>query len=174
MLSILRKRRPRLEGDQFIGSLRVRMPLEEGVKDLQVQVHYPGNKDGELLTNDRFPLMRPEVLQAIGDAKGIPASALRSLFGGSMQEDPSCEVSTASKWPIAVFTSGSPVTEVEAIGALQIWGSCEMYTQFLRDLASYGMVVIAIEHEEQLQLMKLRTVFMSFVLRLIYSSAADK
>lgn len=111
------------------------MPLEEGVKDLQVQVHYPGNKDGELLTNDRFPLMRPEVLQAIGDAKGIPASALRSLFGGSMQEDPSCEVSTASKWPIAVFTSG-------------IWGSCEMYTQFLRDLASYGMVVIAIEHED--------------------------
>ena len=49
-----------------------------------------------------------------------------------------------------------------------------MYTQFLRDLASYGMVVIAIEHEEQLQLMKLRTVFMSFVLRLIYSIAADK
>ena len=29
MLSILRKRRPRLEGDQFIGSLRVRMPLED-------------------------------------------------------------------------------------------------------------------------------------------------
>ena len=175
-------------------------------------------------------------------------NSLRTLRG--MQEDPSCEVSTASKWPIAVFTSGSPVTEVEAIGALQfqmegkrmvngsaffvsgnfgyysfcccptpinptymlwnlaysyvhtcirtyvrpsihtymhtcmhmhmqspfwslcwdlpnhrpfddiprIWGSCEMYTQFLRDLASYGMVVIAIEHEEQLQLMKLRGV----------------
>ena len=30
MLSILRKRRPQLEGDHFIGSLRVRMPLEDG------------------------------------------------------------------------------------------------------------------------------------------------
>eukprot|EP00913_Durusdinium_trenchii_P004092 g3791.t1 len=29
-----------------------------------------------------------------------------------------------------------------------IWGACEMYTQFCRDLASFGIVVIAMEHED--------------------------
>ena len=68
-----------------------------------------------------FPLFSSHVVHRHKPQSISPShdstNSLRTLRG--MQEDPSCEVSTASKWPIAVFTSGSPVTEVEAIGALQ-------------------------------------------------------
>ena len=53
------------------------------------------------------------------------------------------------------FRSAEPVHFASYNDIPRIWGSCEMYTQFVRDLASYGMVVIAIEHEVQLQLMEL-------------------
>eukprot|EP00434_Breviolum_minutum_P030248 symbB.v1.2.026754.t2/scaffold2681.1/size73127/3 len=126
-----------LRGDVFVGSMRVRMPIAEdfGMKDLQVQVHYPGKKDAPLMMEEKFPFMRTEVTDAIGESKGIPTWVLKSLFKGSTQLDPCCEPSTSSKWPIVIFSSG-------------IWGSCEMYTQYLRDLASFGMVVISIEHED--------------------------
>merc|ERR1712048_220007 len=41
----------------------------------------------------------------------------------------------AEKWPIVVFSSG-------------LFGCCEMYTQFCRDLASIGAIVLAVEHED--------------------------
>jgi dienelactone hydrolase len=38
-------------------------------------------------------------------------------------------------WPIVLFSSG-------------LFGCCEMYTQFCRELASAGAIVIAVEHED--------------------------
>jgi len=70
--------------------------------------------------------------------RDIPLWAFRSLLGHCMQLDlPSfpAQPDKLKKWPIVVFDSG-------------IWGTCEMYTQFCRDLASLGMIVIALEHED--------------------------
>ncbi|CAJ1339400.1 unnamed protein product, partial [Effrenium voratum] len=93
---------------------------------------------------DKGPLFRTEVLELLAEQIKLPRWAVRSLYKGDTQLDPpvapagaeAAEAEAASAaWPVAVFSSG-------------LLGSCEMYTQFCRDVASLGWVVIALEHED--------------------------
>jgi len=59
------------------------------------------------------------------------------LLGGELQLDPPRMPldHLDAGWPVILFSSG-------------LYGSLEMYTQFCRDLASTGAIVIAVEHED--------------------------
>ncbi|CAJ1450848.1 unnamed protein product [Effrenium voratum] len=142
MLSFLRRSRPELHGQHPLGCIRTRMQLTAD-KDIQVQVHYPGDTAAPPIS-DKGPLFRTEVLELLAEQIKLPRWAVRSLYKGDTQLDPpvapaaaeAAEAEAASAaWPVAVFSSG-------------LLGSCEMYTQFCRDVASLGWVVIALEHED--------------------------
>ncbi|CAJ1372056.1 unnamed protein product [Effrenium voratum] len=140
--SFLRRSRPELHGQHPLGCIRTRMQLTAD-KDIQVQVHYPGDTAAPPIS-DKGPLFRTEVLELLAEQIKLPRWAVRSLYKGDTQLDPpvapaaaeAAEAEAASAaWPVAVFSSG-------------LLGSCEMYTQFCRDVASLGWVVIALEHED--------------------------
>lgn len=73
-----------------------------------------------------------------------------NLLGGSHLN--SIIIVSVEHWYQPTNQPKPPGENRKAMGILlswwaRIWGSCEMYTQYLRDLASFGMVVISIEHE---------------------------
>jgi len=91
----------------------------------------------QALDEKLFPWFRLEVIDAVAEGYGLPKFALRSLLGGQRQLDRPYAPKKADGrgWPIVLFTSG-------------IWGCCEMYTQFCREIASTGAIVVALEHED--------------------------
>jgi len=137
-LSIVRPCHPRPSGEHALGCIRARLPPAPGSsgKGLLVQVHYPADLKLPRFAVETVPWFRPEVIQEISTGYGIPLSALSSLLSRQRQLDaPNTPRDAEVGWPIAVFTSG-------------IWGCCEMYTQFCREIASCGAIVIALEHED--------------------------
>eukprot|EP00405_Crypthecodinium_cohnii_P010889 CAMPEP_0206432732 /NCGR_PEP_ID=MMETSP0324_2-20121206/8129_1 /ASSEMBLY_ACC=CAM_ASM_000836 /TAXON_ID=2866 /ORGANISM="Crypthecodinium cohnii, Strain Seligo" /LENGTH=394 /DNA_ID=CAMNT_0053898895 /DNA_START=47 /DNA_END=1231 /DNA_ORIENTATION=+ len=139
----LRPRHPKPIGEHAIGILRERLPGADGSdkSGLLAQVHYPVDPHSPEVSGHACSWFRDEVLQCIGEGYNINPRALRSLLGGVRSLDaarPPLSASSSVKterWPVVVFTSG-------------LWGCCEMYTQFCRDLASCGAIVIALEHED--------------------------
>lgn len=130
---------PPLLGEHAVGAVRTRLPNPSASEagGLLAQVHYPAEPSSSRnCTSPGFPYFRPEVITRIAAGQGVPEWALKSSLGRG-QLDPTCppKQGPGQGWPVVVFSSG-------------IWGSVEMYTLFCRQLASNGMVVIAIEHED--------------------------
>ncbi|CAE6919411.1 paf-2 [Symbiodinium natans] len=138
-LSVVRPRRPKTYRSTPLGCFRERLPLDgHCMQDILLQAFYPAEADAAPMRAEVEPLIRDEILKAFSAYKGIPLLALRSLIGGSKLPDrarPPASPEGGGKWPIVVFCSG-------------LWGSCEMYTQFCRDVASLGMIVLAMEHAD--------------------------
>jgi len=137
-LSLLKPSHPAPGGEYEVGCIRGRLaPADDGTPGLFAQVHYPADTSAAQLDIPRFPWFRREVIQEIAQGYGVPHFALRSLLEGHCQLDPAYAPKQApgTGWPTVVFSSG-------------IWGCCEMYTQFCRELASTGLIVIAVEHED--------------------------
>jgi len=130
---------PPLLGEHAVGAVRTRLPNPSASEagGLLAQVHYPTDStNSKDCTRSGFPYFRPEVISSIAANQGVPKWALASILGRT-QLDPTCppKRGPGRGWPIVVFSSG-------------LWGSVEMYTTFCRQLASNGMVVVAIEHED--------------------------
>jgi len=89
------------------------------------------------MSAERCTWFRAEVLEKIAELYGLPRRLVLALLNGR----PPLDVAYApmrhgdAGWPVLVFTSG-------------LYGTCEMYTQFCRDLAAAGAIVIALEHED--------------------------
>lgn len=139
----LRPRHPKPLGSHTVGALRARLPAagskgQEAARGLLAQVHYPVEPSAERFDAAPFEYFRPEVIRTIAEGYSIPHFLLSYVLGGQPQIDASrvpkrCK--DGSGWPILIFSSG-------------LWGSCEMYTQLCRELASSGAVVVALEHED--------------------------
>jgi len=101
------------------------------------QVHYPATQE-RARDAPPFPWFRREVIEALA-VQNIPGvtSLLKATLSNCSQLNPSLEPlpSNEQAWPVIMFSSG-------------LFGSCEMYSQFCRELASFGAIVIAIEHED--------------------------
>lgn len=125
-------------GRYALGAIRVRLPPAPGRTEagMFAQVSYPATA-GPNLNAEPFKYFRPEVLAAISAGRKQPAWTMRWVVGSGAQIDPPGAPLTgdAGKWPIIVFSSG-------------IWGCCEMYTQLIRELASFGAIVVALEWED--------------------------
>lgn len=134
---------PKPAGPHQLGCMRLRLPplpQEPPAPRLLVQVTYPSEPSSRGATQGKreCPYFRPEVLAHLAKSYGVPAFVFRFLFHGDVRQvDPSAppRLCSAVRWPIIIFSSG-------------LWGSCEMYTQFCRELSSAGAVVVAVEHED--------------------------
>lgn len=131
---------PRLLGEHVVGAVRTRLPNPSAsvAGGLLAQVHYPAEPSSlSSCASSGFPYFRPEVIASLAAGQGVPEWFLKSSLGSRRQLDPTYlpKQGPGQGWPVAVFSSG-------------LWGSAEMYTIFCRQLASNGMVVIAIEHED--------------------------
>lgn len=138
-LSVVRPCHPGPSGEHALGCLRARLPPAPGSssKGLLAQVHYPADPKLDRFAVETVRWFRYEVIEKIATGYGLPLSVLSSLLSHTRQLDaPNAPKHKAEAgWPIVLFTSG-------------IWGSCEMYTQFCREVASSGAIVIALEHED--------------------------
>lgn len=141
-LSMLRQKHPRPLGThgKALGCLRCRLPSPPNAVEhgRLAQIHYPADPAAPDYKSSPFPWFREEVIREIATGYGIPVFLMNSLLRGAKQLDPPQAIKKNADgvgWPVIVFSSG-------------IWGSCEMYTQFCRDLASAGFIVIALEHED--------------------------
>ncbi|CAE7232704.1 plg7 [Symbiodinium sp. CCMP2592] len=138
---LLRPSRPAPFGEvQKLGSVRQRLTFEtttkNGAQDLLVQAFYPA-EDVRNPDAKEEPFFREQIYTEIGTKRDIPLWGLRALLDFPQIDAPlrPGKPDSSKKWPVAVFSSG-------------LWGSCEMYTQFCRDLASLGVIVLALEHED--------------------------
>lgn len=138
---LLRPSRPAPFGEiKKLGCVRQRLTFEtttkNGVQDLLVQAFYPA-EDARNPEAKEEPYFREQIYTEIGTKKDIPLWGLRALLDFPQIDAPlrPAKPESSKKWPVAVFSSG-------------LWGSCEMYTQFCRDLASLGVIVLALEHED--------------------------
>eukprot|EP00927_Polykrikos_kofoidii_P072114 TRINITY_DN68268_c0_g1_i1.p1 TRINITY_DN68268_c0_g1~~TRINITY_DN68268_c0_g1_i1.p1 ORF type:complete len:395 (-),score=46.41 TRINITY_DN68268_c0_g1_i1:50-1234(-) len=140
-LSLLRPGHPQPLGEHQLGCMRSRLPSVDGsgASGLYVQVHYPANLAAASLDVDSFPWFRPEVIAILAESQGVSHGILNGLLGNAAQLDtsaaPKLPHGDGRRWPIVVFSHG-------------LWGSCEMYTQLCREIASHGAIVIAVEHED--------------------------
>lgn len=126
-------------GEHHIGSLRGRLPPLRG-RDagLFAQVTYPADPPTAGLDRDGFPYIRTEVVDAIATNYRMPRWLMRVLLAGRRQVDAPGRLkadASGKGWPVIIFSSG-------------LFGCCEMYTQLCRELASAGVIVLAIEHED--------------------------
>lgn len=131
---------PKPSGEYALGCIRGRLPAAEGHEDATVfaQVYYPADARAPPLVLPRGQWLRPELIQRIAVSYGVPLWVLQSLLGGARMLEPTrapLQAPEATGWPLVVFVSG-------------LFGSCEMYSQFCREVASLGVVVIAMEHED--------------------------
>jgi hypothetical protein len=120
--------------------LRTRLPaIDSGDIGLYAQVHYPSSTSFPERRVESFPWFRREVIDSLASSQSS-GKAQKALFQ-TLADCPQLDQSYTPKdgnsagWPIVVFSSG-------------VFGSCEMYSQFCRELAAYGAIVIAIEHED--------------------------
>lgn len=130
---------PQPLGSYAVGCFRARLPPAQPGNDcgLLAQVHYPADASSMLSKVKRAKRFRHEVIHALAKGQGLPPWVLHVILGGRKPLDVAFSpISGAGGgWPIIVFSSG-------------LWGACELYTQFCRELASLGAIVIAIEHED--------------------------
>lgn len=131
-LGFLRPAHPEPIGSYMLGSIRARMPdVNLMGPGLFAQIYYPSHAEAAMLDTDRFEWFRPEVYSRVGRMVSV-------FVGRASQLDPSrapLVPQDGKRWPIVIFSGG-------------LFSTAEMYTQFCRDMASLGMVVIAIEHED--------------------------
>lgn len=114
-----------------VGTVRVRLPSAT-----HAQVLYPCLANGGKVTQ----YMRSEAVDSLAALTGIPSCTFRHL--DTIRSHPSPleapvlpRPNGSAGWPIIIFSHGT-------------WGCEEMYTSLCRSLASYGYVVIALEHED--------------------------
>lgn len=135
MGACIRPQHPEPQGEHSVGCIRGRLPVskerQESEKGLFVQVTYPADRGGAPLDVDAFPWFRPEVVDHLPEMSGCKG---RCMLGGGRQVDAS-QAPKKGSWPIIIFSSG-------------LFGSCEMYTQLCRELASAGYIVVAADHED--------------------------
>lgn len=122
-----------------LGMLRTRLPAASGsTPGLLAQVHYPGDAKQPLLPSAEHEYFRPAVAWELADQYKVPRWLVRRLLVGRWRQLDKAlapQRAAAVGWPLIVFSSG-------------LFGCCEMYTQFCRDLASRGAIVLALEHED--------------------------
>mmetsp|Transcript_9714 Transcript_9714/g.34495 ORF Transcript_9714/g.34495 Transcript_9714/m.34495 type:complete len:426 (+) Transcript_9714:79-1356(+) len=126
-------------GQHSVGSLRGRLPLPSGARSegLLAQVHYPADPSVLIASAQTFEYCRPEVMKAVAEGYYVPEQLLKWVMAARPQVDPPWmpSVPSVGKWPVVIFQSG-------------LWGSFEFYTQFCRDVASMGTIVVMLEHED--------------------------
>ena len=87
----------------------------------------------------RQPYWRGPAIDSITSMIGVPRWLLAHLAkrGPAREGAPVLTPPTTQEngWPLVIFSHGT-------------WGSCEMYTSLCRSLASFGFVVVALEHED--------------------------
>lgn len=137
-------RLPSPSGKFSVGSLRGRLPQSNGAAcpGLLAQVHYPADLGATLPQVGTFEYCRPEICRRVAKGYSIPDGLLRWLVEGKPQVDPPGipYAPAGRKWPLIIFQTG-------------LWGSFEFYTQFCRELASTGAIVITLEHEDGTSIM---------------------
>lgn len=137
---LLKPAHPKASGGYDLGCIRARLTAAEGHEGATVfaQVYYPADADLPLLPLPEGSWFRPEAVEGLSKSYGIPLCVLRSLFSGEPMLEPArapLKSPDASGWPVVVFSCG-------------LSGSCEIYSQFCREMASVGTVVVATEPED--------------------------
>eukprot|EP00755_Sulcionema_specki_P031265 Sspe_Gene.96286::Locus_68890_Transcript_1_2_Confidence_0.667_Length_1171::g.96286::m.96286/K01062/PLA2G7, PAFAH; platelet-activating factor acetylhydrolase len=97
------------------------------------QIFYPA--EGPAPT--RVEYMRTDSIHALADAMFFSGlgHVLALLMGNVTHPDGADAPPLEGSWPVIVFSHG-------------LFGSPDMYTQLCRELASYGAVVVSVEHED--------------------------
>ena len=118
----------RLPGDYRVGALRTRLP-----SSLTCQVFYPVDRGA---SGERAPYWRSEAADGLASYSQMPPA----LFGVLTRKRHPCALgapplASPGAWPIAVFSPG-------------LGGCAEMYSQLCVALASHGLVVVSLEHED--------------------------
>jgi hypothetical protein len=121
-----------LPGQHAVGTVRARLP-----GSTHVQVLYPCGKGGK-----RTSYFRSATVESLAGMSGLPTCLFRHLDRGprshpSLLEAPVLQppATTPDGWPIVIFSHGT-------------WGCEDMYTSLCRSIASFGFVVVALEHED--------------------------
>lgn len=121
-------------GGHTLGMIRARLPGMNGrAHGLQAQIHYPAEAKAELLPNvPAVGYMRTEALNKF-------PCILKTFVGERPSIDqprrPKAAPEGSQGWPIVLFSHG-------------LTGTMEMYTQFCREMASLGAIVLAVEHQD--------------------------
>jgi len=102
-----------------------------------LQLLYPADASAAALGRERY--VRPPVIQALAETLGFPfwfSHFVLSRAGVDATRVPARALGReAGRWPVVVFSSG-------------LLGCLEMYTQFGRELAAAGAIVVLVEHED--------------------------
>ena len=118
-----------MPGKYAVGVRRVRIP-----GSVAVQILYPA---GNAKTARRTPYWRPEAIDGLSQYAALPAELFRAVLTYAYHpclEAPPPLAAEDGKWPLVLFSHG-------------LGGCEEMYSQLCSFIASYGYIVVAVEHE---------------------------
>lgn len=128
-------------GGVKLGTARFRLPSPEGAEGqsgLYAQIVYPSTAGHGLLDGVEVgPYMRKESIDHLGGA-AFATRLKQAVLGRQPQVDPPSvprRSADAAGWPIILYSGG-------------LMHSAEMYSQFCRELAAIGAIVVAVEHED--------------------------
>jgi platelet-activating factor acetylhydrolase len=124
----------RLAGPNVVGVRRGRLGGAGGRTTPALQVFYPAATHTSSISLKYF---RSEALDGLADFTGSPRVIFDPL---SLRDHPAAAGASILEppfggWPVVLFSHG-------------LAGSMEMYTQLCMQIASFGFVVVAIEHED--------------------------
>jgi len=113
------------------GALPVASRLQRIAGGTQAQIFYPAAPDAKPSQRDYMPKAKAEGLGALAGKVGkFVAPIIMSGKSPTLEGEPA-----ETKLPVVLFSHG-------------LLGSCEMYTQTCREIASQGYMVVALEHED--------------------------